>query len=150
MKKIVIIALASFGALCQAKPAQVISVTDGDTLTARIDGVARKVRIAAIDAPEIKQAFGIQSRQTLASLCQGKTAEIAGDKLDKYNRVIATVSCNGTDAGTHMVKNGMAMVYDRYVSGHQYLYAHQSAAKNGKRGMWAGSPIKPWEWRRKK
>jgi micrococcal nuclease len=150
MKKIVIIALASFSALCQAKPAQIIGVTDGDTLTARIDGVARKVRIAAIDAPEIKQPFGVQSKQTLVSLCAGKSAEVTGDKLDKYNRVVASVSCNGTDAGTHMVKNGMAMVYDRYVNGHQYLYAHQNAAKNGKRGMWASSPIKPWEWRSKK
>jgi micrococcal nuclease len=150
MKKIVIIALASFSSLCQAKPAQVISVTDGDTLTARIEGVARKVRIAAIDAPEIKQPFGVQSKQTLVNLCAGKSAEVTGDKLDKYSRVIASVSCNGTDVGTHMVKNGMAMVYDRYVNGHQYLYAHQNAAKNGKRGMWSGSPIKPWEWRRNK
>jgi micrococcal nuclease len=150
MKKIVIIALASFSALCQAKPAQVISITDGDTLTAKIDGVARKVRIAAIDAPEMKQPFGVQSKQTLVNLCAGKTAEVTGDKLDKYSRVIATVSCGGTDAGTHMVKNGMAMVYDRYVNGHGYLYAHQTMAKNGKRGMWSGSPIKPWEWRSKK
>jgi micrococcal nuclease len=150
MKKIVIIALASFSALCQAMPAQVISVTDGDTLTARIEGVARKVRIAAIDAPEIKQPFGVQSKQTLVNLCAGKSAEVTGDKLDKYNRVVASVSCNGTDAGTHMVKNGMAMVYDRYVNGHGYLYGHQTMAKNGKRGIWASSPVKPWEWRRNK
>ena len=50
----------------------VVAISDGDTLTARCGqaGAYRplKVRIAAIDAPESKQAFGLRSKQNLARL----------------------------------------------------------------------------------
>ena len=51
----------------------VVAISDGDTLTARCGAPGAyqqvKVRIAAIDAPESRQAFGQKSRQHLAQLC---------------------------------------------------------------------------------
>lgn len=41
----------------------VIAVADGDTLTVQVDQQRLKVRLADIDAPESKQAFGDQSRR---------------------------------------------------------------------------------------
>jgi endonuclease YncB( thermonuclease family) len=45
-----------------AEPCIVTNVHDGDTFTARCaDGLIR-VRVASIDAPELKQAYGMESR----------------------------------------------------------------------------------------
>ena len=41
-----------------AVAAEVVGVTDGDTFTARMDGMAVKIRFHGIDAPEKGQAFG--------------------------------------------------------------------------------------------
>jgi len=40
----------------------VTSVHDGDTITLNTDSGAKKIRLAGIDAPEIKQPYGIASR----------------------------------------------------------------------------------------
>ena len=67
MKNLVVIALLMFCVTGIAAP--VISISDGDTLTVLEDRRQVKIRLANIDAPEKKQAFGERSRQSLAELC---------------------------------------------------------------------------------
>jgi endonuclease YncB( thermonuclease family) len=44
--------------------AQVTRVADGDTITVRnLDGVTQKIRMHAVDAPELNQAGGEQSKR---------------------------------------------------------------------------------------
>ena len=58
-----------------------------------------KVRLADIDAPELNQAFGTRSRQSLAAMCFGNEARLeTADKKNKYHRTIATVYCTSVDA----------------------------------------------------
>lgn len=62
----------------------VVSVHDGDTLTVLVEKQQVKVRLAEIDAPELGQAFGQSSRQSLAKLCfqeSAKVEQIARDRL---------------------------------------------------------------------
>ena len=58
----------------------VVAVSDGDTLTARCGRPGAyqqlKVRVAAIDAPELGQAHGQASRRQLVQLCMGERARI--------------------------------------------------------------------------
>ncbi len=51
---------------------QLVGVTDGDTITVRISGKQVKVRLAGIDAPERKQAFGSASKEQLSELTPGR------------------------------------------------------------------------------
>jgi len=51
---------------------KVVSVHDGDTLTAvDASNTQHKVRLAGIDAPETKQPFGTKARDRLAETCPG-------------------------------------------------------------------------------
>jgi endonuclease YncB( thermonuclease family) len=127
----------------------VVGVTDGDTLTVRCDGKPHeKVRLSEIDAPEMRQAFGHRSKQSLSEICFGKPATLDRNKRpDRYKRTIARVHCNGVDANAEQVRRGMAWVYDRYVTDHS-LYELQREAQEAKRGLWADKePVRPWEWR---
>ena len=99
----------------------VVGITDGDTLSARCEGVGTiKVRLAEIDAPEHQQHFAEGSRQALAALCFEKRAEIrpiaANNGLDRYGRTVAHVACSGIDASAQQVRDGMAWAFDRYVT----------------------------------
>ena len=51
---------------------RVVSVTDGDTFKAKIQGVVMNFRMADIDAPEMDQPFGSEARSTLAAALEGK------------------------------------------------------------------------------
>ena len=57
-------------------PAQVVGVTDGDTITTIVDGRQIKVRLNGIDAPEKKQAFGNASKRALSDLVFGQRVSI--------------------------------------------------------------------------
>lgn len=126
----------------------IISVTDGDTLKATCGSEPVTIRLAEIDAPEKKQEFYVEARQSLSDLCLDKEARIATQTKDRYGRIIARVNCNGADANAEQIKRGMAWVYDRYVTDHS-LYELQNAARSKGIGLWnKSSPLPPWEWRK--
>jgi endonuclease YncB( thermonuclease family) len=124
-------------------------VFDGDTLKARCGRSTIKVRIAEIDAPESKQAFGTQSKWALSRLCLGQHVLIEKRGLDRYGRTSGRAICSGKDAGAEQVKSGMAWVYDGYATD-KNLYRLQDEARANKRGLWSRSrPQPPWEWRKR-
>lgn len=93
---------------------QVIGITDGDTLTLLVDQKPLKIRLANIDAPEKKQAFGQRSRQSLSDLCWGKEADFRAESIDRYKRTVAVVTCDGVEVNRAQVARGMAWVYIKY------------------------------------
>lgn len=128
----------------------VVAIADGDTLACLTDSREQvKVRLAEIDAPERKQAFGTRSRQSLGELCHEKRAEIRVVDRDRYGRTVGRVSCAGMDANAEQVRRGMAWVYDRYARD-KALYRLQDEARAAGRGLWSDKQaMAPWEWRRK-
>ena len=150
--------LPLFPLLTQAAPRAclVVGVTDGDTLTARCGRIGAyeqiKVRIAAIDAPERKQPYGQRSRQALSRLCYAEKALITERDTDRYGRTVADVSCNGEDAGSRMVSEGWAWVYDYNKIATKRgggLFRLQASARTQRLGLWADAkPTPPWDWRK--
>nr|WP_207184828.1 thermonuclease family protein [Rubrivivax gelatinosus] len=135
----------------------VVGISDGDTLTARCDNAADpaqqtvRVRLAEIDAPESRQAFGTRSRQNLALLCFGQPALVAplvgSAGRDRYGRLVARVTCSGVDANAAQVRSGMAWVYRAYARDLSLLDLEADARIRAV-GLWADSrPTPPWEWR---
>ena len=77
---------------------RVVGVADGDTITVLDAGkVQHKIRLAGIDAPEKKQAFGQRSKESLSELAYDKTVEVEISKRDRYGRQIGKVLVNGRD-----------------------------------------------------
>lgn len=129
---------------------KVIGISDGDTLTLLVDEKPLKVRLANIDAPERKQAFGNRSRQSLAALCLGVDALYETQDTDRYGRTVAVVRCGGIDVNRAQVAEGMAWVYPKY-NKDPSLPALQETAKEQRRGIWIDhDPMPPWEFRKQK
>ncbi|EDT7384230.1 thermonuclease family protein [Salmonella enterica subsp. enterica] len=130
---------------------KVIRVLDGDTIEVLQDKKPVRVRLANIDAPEKKQAYGRWSTNQLKSLVAAQPVTVTYTQTDRYGRVIGRVfTTNGTEASRFMVQSGAAWVYEHYNTD-KALPALQQEAQTQKRGLWADSqPVPPWEWRHKK
>ena len=144
-----VLALAPSSALADFV-GRVVRVSDGDTLTVLVNNAQIRIRLDAIDAPELKQAFGSRSRQSLAELCAAKTARVVERGRDRYGRTVGVIVCDGVDANAEQVRRGMAWVFDRYVTPTSPLYGLQAEARVTRRGLWADPhPLAPWDWRRR-
>ena len=130
----------------------VVAISDGDTLTARCGPPGAyqqvKVRIAAIDAPESRQAFGQKSRQNLARLCFRQNATLQPVEQDSYGRTVAHVRCGGTDVAAAQVRAGLAWVYTPYAESRPQLVTLQRQARSSATGLWSQKrPLAPWTYR---
>ncbi len=130
----------------------VVAISDGDTLTVRCGTPGAyqtlKVRIAAIDAPESRQAFGQKSRQHLARLCFRQRATLQPIDRDSYGRTVANVRCGGTDVAAAQVRAGLAWVYTPYAGDHPQLAPLQRKARASGTGLWSQKrPLAPWDYR---
>lgn len=132
-----------------ARSWRVVGVQDGDTLTCLDEsGGQQKVRLAGIDAPEIGQDFGRQSRDALADLVFGRAVEVVEEGRDRQGRAIAKVLVDGDDVNRRLVAGGMAWHYSAY-STDPDLDALEAAARTAGKGLWSQSnPVPPWEYRR--
>ena len=127
---------------------KVAKVVDGDTLELRVDRRIHVIRLDQIDAPEIGQPWGRRARQALQRRVGGQqvVAEIAG--VDKYERLLATLSLQGQNINREMVRSGDAWAYKQYLTDRSLL-DDEAAAREARMGLWRGAdPIPPWEWRR--
>ena len=135
---------------------KIISVIDGDTIKfLNLNKETIKVRLSQIDAPEFKsedepkknQNFGEESKESLTSLCEGKTGSLDIRGTDRYQRTLAILICENVNANIHQLKNGMAWVFDKYVTDYN-LYEFQNTAKLKKVGIWSEEfPLAPWDFR---
>ncbi len=143
--------------LAETIQGRVVGVSDGDTVTV-LDSTKtqHKIRLAGIDAPEYKQAFGQVSKKHLSDLVFGRDAILDCGKTDKYRREVCVVMVDGQDANLAQVTGGMAWWYRKYQKEQtaQQRGAYEAAeatAKAGRLGLWSGpNPVPPWDWRHAK
>ena len=80
-------------ALSSTFDGKIIKIIDGDTVyfQANNDDDYKKLRLVGIDAPEMKQPFGYQSKQCLANLINNKHVQIISFGEDRYKRTLAKI-----------------------------------------------------------
>lgn len=134
---------------------EVIAVTDGDTIRVLdAQNVQHKVRLAGIDAPESKQAYGARSKKSLSDLVFGKTVTVDVSKHDRFGRVVGKVLYEMVDMALHQVEVGLAWHYKQYAneqsaSDRRLYAAAEDRARAAHLGLWHDAdPVPPWEWRR--
>jgi endonuclease YncB( thermonuclease family) len=107
-----------------------------------------KVRLDAIDAPEIGQPFGQASKRALSGKVFGKDIVVIAKTRDKYGRTVGHVMLDGRDVNLEMLEEGMAWHYEKYDHNTRLRVAEQ-AARAAKLGLWQdGTSVPPWEWRK--
>lgn len=132
-------------------------VVDGDTIHLLDDsGKLYKVRLLGIDAPEMDQSFGIESREMLKYLIENKRVIIDSQKKDRYKRVLGKIFLDDMDVNLTMISKGFAWHYKRYRKDQSrkdvpiYSEAEQRAKDNAI-GLWSDAAfIPPWKWRQNK
>ncbi len=137
------------------------SVYDGDTLRTNCAGQESKIRFACTDSPEVrpKQPGGIEARNHLRSLLNsaGNKVKVKAITTDRYGRTVAELyfrrGNNWELVQEVQARDGFAWGYKRYKSdcpSWKAIATAQQQAQAAKRGIWAGNPTPPWEFRRQR
>jgi len=142
-------------AISQVFMGRVVRIADGDTITV-LDGInaQHRIRLQGIDAPELHQAFGTQSKKGLSDLIFDREVTVEYEKTDQYGRVVGKILLDGKDVNLEQVKAGMAWHYKEYQREQsptdRELYARaEDEARNARRGLWVDAdPIEPSAFRK--
>ena len=137
----------------------IAKVTDGDTI--QIED--KKIRFFGIDAPENKQQcrkpwltisfISFSKDYPCGQISTNKLKKKINDKLvtckwnnkDRYKRYIAECFKNKTNINAWMVKNGYAVAYRKYS---KKFVSQELFAKKEKLGLWSGTFLMPWDYRK--
>ena len=125
-------------------------ILDGDTI--RIGQT--RIRFLGIDAPETDQSCldqagkhwlcGIAARDAVSRFIAARPVRCEGSSLDVYGRVLATCWVATENINRWLVHEGLALAYVKYS---REFVEEEKAARDARRGMWAGAFIAPWDWR---
>lgn len=126
------------------------TVADGDTLTV----AGRPLRLHGIDAPEPEQTCrwaggtvlcGAIARTALLDLLAG-AGRVVCLPTGTLVRGIESARCaaDGFDLSANMVHTGWALPTEAGEAGYG---ATRDAARAGRRGLWRGDFMRPWDWR---
>lgn len=134
----------------------VSAVHDGDTLTLKSNLITKKVRLAGIDAPELQQPYGVESRNALSQDVLNQLVTVDTNKTDKYGRAVGKLLLNGEDVNLKQVRKGLAWVYTNYIKelsteDRELYIVAEKAANDEHLGLWQSEqPVAPWQYRKRK
>jgi endonuclease YncB( thermonuclease family) len=156
-KCLVITLLLIQSAYAEVLSGRVVGVADGDTITVLDSTHAQhKIRLAGIDAPEKKQAFGNVSKKSLSDMVFNQQVDVEWHKEDRYGRKVGKVLVNDEDVNLEQIKRGMAWFYKKYkgelIQEDRIIYDQaQLEAEANQVGLWVDSyPIPPWDFRKQR
>ncbi|MGH7342761.1 MAG: thermonuclease family protein [Candidatus Rokuibacteriota bacterium] len=145
--------------------AQVVHVSDGDTLVARLaelrSGLKKEetVRLVGLDCPETGQApWGFRATAMLRRLVRGRPVilEVGVQPRDSHGRLLAGVylSDGKTLVQERLVREGLCqpLVIQPNVDYVEQLHAAKAEAQRAERGIWArtdGLTENPGDYRRR-
>ena len=117
-----------------------------------------RIRLADVDAPELTQEFGENSKLILEKLVLNKRVKVVFHQIDVFGRIVGTVYLIDSVVGIDVVNNesvneylisvGAVWWWDGY-SKRKYLENVQCIAKEKKLGLWKNkTALAPWEFRK--
>jgi micrococcal nuclease len=126
-----------------------IKVIDGDTFTAKVQGVVMKFRLQGVDAPERNQPYGSIATSVLREVTQGHELVLVFDDVDRWGRVVVQAWVGDLDVNAEMVRRGAAWFESEW-SDDNRLQLLEDDARDRKLGLWKlpKPHIEPWVWRK--
>jgi len=146
MSFLLLILTFPYETLPNATVGRVVAVTDGDTLTLLVGQEQLKIRLEGIDAPEKGQPYGQDAKAALSDRAFGRWAVVLWRDTDRNGRTLGHV-LTPTWTNYQLVADGHAWHFKRY-SKSGASAAAEIEARAANRGLWAGVPVAPWEWRK--
>jgi len=104
-------------------------VSDGDTITVR----GTRVRLNGVDAPEMDEPYGRQSRAAMIDIAYGQTVECQLTGVS-YDRRVGTcyLTSTGEDVGALLIGQGLALDCPRYSGGrYRHLETNPNLRQKG-------------------
>lgn len=127
--------------------AEVVRVTDGDTIRVRLDGREYAVRYIGIDTPETVdprrdvECFGREASAFNTQMVGGKIVELEKDvsETDRFGRLLRYVYVDGRMVNEELVRNGYATAssYPPDVKHQERFRALEAEARARGVGLWA-------------
>lgn len=127
--------------------AEVVSVTDGDTLRVEVDGREEPLRLIGIDAPERGACFAVEATAALRELVEGERVVLESDASDRdrYDRLLRYVHIDGTHVNAALVRGGFAVAkrYPPDTARAAELEVAEEAARSEGAGLWGREGCAP-------
>lgn len=122
-----------------------VKVIDGDTLIIDCGKGKRTVEIEGVDAPELDQPWGKETRNFVKKMVGGEKVEIVVVE-GEGDSVVARVTVNGIDMSEMLVSRGLAWVPED--ADDTELRDLGAKAKEMPCGLWTDpNPQAPWDFR---
>ena len=130
---------------------RVINVKDGDSFDLLdAENKIHKIRLAHVDCPEKKQAFGRNAQIYTFNFVFGKYVTAHVESIDRYYRKISAIEVDGKELNKSIIRDGYGWHFKRYSKSEAHATAELEARKK-KRGLWIEENAKaPWEFRKRK
>lgn len=142
--------VAAFAYRGESFDAVVVRVLDGDTVSVQGQSGDHILRLWGIDAPEMDQIWGMESKIALGTMCIGKTVHVEVKDVDRYKRRVVTIRLpDGRDVSDEMLRQGAAWWYTDYAPYDAQKKGLQNEARAGKLGLWRLPGEAPWIHRRR-
>jgi endonuclease YncB( thermonuclease family) len=132
-------------------PGRVTRIIDADTIEVRLETGPIRVRLHAIDAPELDQPWGPEATQALSKMILGKNVALQPFDEDRDGRIVATVFLKKADINADLVRLGHAWAFrPQMTKADEQLCDLEGQARAARLGLWS-LPVDqteaPWEWR---
>lgn len=128
------------------------SVIDADTI--EIHG--ERIRLLDVDAPESKQTCkaqdasdwrcGQKASLALSDWIGARPVTCDTTKRDRYGRHLARCVVAGEDVGVWLAESGWVVPYRDCKC--ETIRSAASRAKSAQLGIWSGTFMMPWDWRK--
>jgi endonuclease YncB( thermonuclease family) len=130
---------------------RVISVYDGDLMTALHEGGEERLRLFGVDTPDEPQDFGREARELTSGRVLGKMVEVLPVAQDSHGNTVAIVSVGGVALNRELARSGLAWVYSGNCMRPECKEWKEMEIEARQRGigLWSATdPIPPWDFRR--
>ncbi|WBO84501.1 thermonuclease family protein [Hymenobacter yonginensis] len=133
-------------------------VLDGDTYEVLLPAGLVRVRLRAVDAPELGQPFGRAAADSVAGLLRGRLLEVDRGPADRYGRTLAGLRVSVLMAGGRrrwlrvdslLVARGWGWAYEPDRTTPRWAVLQQTA-QHKYRGLWrcgTATAVRPGVWR---
>ncbi len=106
------------------------------------------IHLAQVDAPEMNQPYGPESKKALAAKILGRVVKVTYTERDRQNNIAGEVYLGECWINQEALAQGWVW-HDKRYADNDLLDTAEQQAQTARAGLWAGDkPEPPWEWRK--